>query len=158
MVNPGFHFATKEGSVIHWAIRRNCSVTPAQLMSVFLSLGGVSLVISLFFWFQGATLVMPFAAVELVALGCAFVMYAKHSTDGEYISLESGRLVVRVEYGGKLETAEFQRAWVKVAPLSDDSSLIELSGQGQSVKIGRYIRSELRPMLAKEIRSALGSA
>jgi uncharacterized membrane protein len=33
--------------------------------------------------------------------------------------------------------------------------LIELSGQGRSVQVGRHVRPELREQLAREIRSAL---
>jgi uncharacterized membrane protein len=33
--------------------------------------------------------------------------------------------------------------------------LIEVSGRGQSVQVGRFVRPELRPQLAQEIRTAL---
>ena len=65
------------------------------------------------------------------------------------------QLVVECENGGKLERAEFRREWVRVEPRSDDSSLIELSGQGRSINVGRFVRPELRPVLAQEIRMAL---
>ncbi|WP_293661901.1 DUF2244 domain-containing protein [Rhodoferax sp. OV413] len=158
MMNSTLRFATIEGNQVRWSLRRNCSVTPLQLMWVFLSLSGVSTGIGFFFWMQGATLVMPFAVLELLALGGAFWMYARHSTDGEHISLEDGRLVVKLECAGKFETAEFQKMWVRVEPVADDSSLIELSERGRTVRVGRYIRPELRPQLAREIRSALRAA
>jgi uncharacterized membrane protein len=44
---------------------------------------------------------------------------------------------------------------VRVEPKDDDRSLIELSGQGRRVQVGRFLRPELRPALAKEIRQAL---
>jgi uncharacterized membrane protein len=45
-----------------------------------------------------------------------------------------------------------------VEPAVDDRSLIEVSGQGQRVIVGRYVRPELRPVLAREIRRALREA
>jgi uncharacterized membrane protein len=39
-----------------------------------------------------------------------------------------------------------------------DGSLIEVSGQGLSVFVGRFVRPELRPVLAKEIRMAVRCA
>lgn len=111
-----------------------------------------------FFWFQGATLVFPLASLELIAVGLAFLIYARHSTDGERISLQEDRLFVELECAGKLERVEFQRGWVRVEPRADDSSLIELSERGKSIRVGRYIRPELRAQLAKEIRSALRAA
>lgn len=155
MTNLVFRFATVQGHHVYWLLRRNCSVTPLQLVWTYVSLCVVSLAIGSFFWFQGATLVMPFASLELIAVGFAFVVYARHSTDGERISLKDNQLVVEVECAGRLERTEFQRGWVRVEPRVDDSSLIELSERGRTIRVGRYIRPELRPQLAKEIRSAL---
>jgi len=107
------------------------------------------------FWWHGATLVLPFAWIELVAVGAAFVAYARHAADGERISLQGRQLVVELESAGRLERAEFDREWVRVEPSAADRSLIEVSGRGRSVNVGRYVRPELRPVLAQEIRRAL---
>ena len=160
-VSPKFRFATprlcgsEENADVQWLLKRNCSVTPSQLLGLFLSLSVVSLGIATFFWFQGATLVMPFAWAELLALGIAFSVYARHARDGEKIVLQGSRLVVELETAGRLERAEFNREWVRIEPKGGDGSLIEVSGQGQSVRVGRHLRPELRPALAREIRMAL---
>lgn len=156
--NPVFRFATVSGQSIHWFLKRNCSVSPAQLGWLYASLCAVSLTIGTFFWFQGAKLVLPFAWIELALVGVAFLAYARHATDGERISLEDGRLVVELENAGRLERAEFSREWVRVEPKAGDWSLIEVFGQGRSVEVGRYVRPELRPALAREIRMALRGA
>lgn len=153
-----FRFATVQGQSIQWALKRNCSVTPAQLGWFYASLCVVSLGIATAFWLKGATLVLPFAWLELAAVGLAFVAYARHATDGERISLQGPRLVVELENAGRLERAEFHRDWVRVEPRSDDRSLIEVSGRGRSVQVGRFVRPELRPVLAQEIRRALREA
>ncbi len=139
-------------------LRRNCSVTPQQLGWLYLSLCLVSVTIGVAFWYQGATLVLPFAWAELIAVGVAFAVYARHATDGETIRLGETELVVELENGGKLQRSEFRREWVRVEPGAADSSLIEVSAHGQKVKIGRFVRPELRPVLAREIRLALRSA
>lgn len=153
-----FRFATVQGQSIQWALKRNCSVTPAQLGWFYASLCVVSLGIATVFWLKGATLVLPFAWLELGLVGVAFVAYARHATDGERISLQGPRLVVELENAGRLERAEFHRDWVRVEPHSDDRSLIEVSGRGRSVQVGRFVRPELRPALAQEIRRALREA
>ena len=155
MSNPVFRFATVQGQNIIWLLQRNCSVTPSQLAWLYVSLCVVSLGIGLFFWWHGATLVLPFAWVELAAVGAAFVAYARHAADGERISLQGGQLVVELESAGRRERAEFDRHWVRVEPSAADRSLIEVSGRGRSVNVGRYVRPELRPALAQEIRRAL---
>jgi uncharacterized membrane protein len=156
--NPVFRFATVQGQNIHWFLKRNCSVTPAQLGWFYASLCVVSLGIATFFWFQGAVLILPFAGLELACIGIALLMYARHAGDGEKISLEGRQLVVELESAGHLHRAEFNRDWVRVEPGAGSRSLIELSGQGRSVSIGRYVRPELRPALAQEIRRALRGA
>ena len=158
MSNFVFRFATVSGQSIHWFLKRNCSVTPAQLGWLYASLCVVSLAIGGFFWFRGATLIMPFAGAELVLVGVAFLAYARHATDGEKISLEGAQLVVELENAGRLERAEFNRDWVRIEPKTGDRSLIEVSGQGRSVEVGRYVRPELRPALARELRMALRGA
>ena len=158
MSNPVFRFATVQGQNIHWFLKRNCSVTPAQLGWLYASLCVVSLGTAAVFWFQGAVLILPFAWAELAAVGAAFLAYARHAADGETISLRGRQLVVEVENAGRLERAEFNRDWVRVEPSAGDRSLIELSGQGRRVNVGRYLRPELRPVLAQEIRRALREA
>lgn len=125
---------------------------------MYLSLCIVSLGIASFFWVQGARLVMPFAWLEIVAVGIAFVMYGRHAADGERISLQGSRLVVELETAGRLERAEFDRSWVRVEPEAGNRSLILLSAQGRSVAVGRFVRPELRAALASEIRMALRAA
>lgn len=158
MSNPVFRFATVQGQNIHWFLQRNCSVSPAQLAWLYLSLCVLSLGIGTVFWWHGATLVLPFAWVELGAVGLAFVAYARHAADGERISLQGRQLVVELENAGRFERAEFDRDSVRVEPSSADRSLIEVSGRGRSVSVGRYVRPELRPALAQEIRRALRDA
>ena len=153
-----FRFATVSGQNIQWFLRRNCSVSPAQLGGLYLSLCVVSLGIGAMFWAQGAVLVMPFVWLELVAVGVAFWIFARHASDGERISLEGSRLVVELESGGRLQRAEFNRDWVRVEPKNGGRSLIQLSAQGRSVEVGRYVLPELRSALAREIRMALRQA
>jgi uncharacterized membrane protein len=156
--NPVFRFATVSGQTIHWFLKRNCSVTPSQLAFAYGLLCAVSLAVGSFFWFQGATLVLPFALLELTAVGVAFMVYARHATDGEKISLQGAQLVVELETSGRRVRSEFNRDWVRVEPQADDGSLIELSGQGRKVQVGRFVRPELRAVLAREIRTALRAA
>lgn len=150
-----YRFATVSGPGIYWLLKRNCSITPAQLGGLYASICVVSLGIGTFFWLQGAKLILPFAWLEVLAVGVAFWVYSRHATDGERIFLQDGRLVVELESAGRLQRAEFRREWVRVEPKTSDHSLIEVSGQGRCVEVGRYVRPDLRPILAREIRLAL---
>jgi uncharacterized membrane protein len=107
------------------------------------------------FWTQGAKMIMPFAWLELAVVGIAFLVYARHATDGEKLVLQGGQLLVELSHAGKISRAEFNREMVRVEPHIDDRSLIELSGQGRRIQIGRHVRPELRSHLARELRMAL---
>lgn len=118
----------------------------------------VSLGIGTGFWLLGATLVLPFAWLEVSLLGVALWFYSRHATDGERIFLMDRQLVVERETAGRLVRSEFNRDWVRVEPLAGDQSLILVSGQGQAVEVGRFVRPELRQALAREIRMVLRGA
>jgi uncharacterized membrane protein len=150
-----FQSATVQDVGMCWDFRRNRSVTPRQLATCFALLACVSLGIGLLFWLQGALFVLPFACLELLALGVAFVVYARHALDGERIWVEGGLLVVESERAGQTVRCEFQRAWVRIEPLVPATALIEICGQGQRVQVGHFVRNELRYRLAQELRRAV---
>lgn len=140
---------------VRWLLRRNCSITPRQMMSIYASICVLSLGIALMFWLRGAALVMPFAGLEVLAVGAALVLYSRHATDREDIRLQAGRLTVEHTSGRVTHRAEFAPAWVRVEPELGGGSLVELSGQGQCIAVGRFVRPEMRRQLADELRWAL---
>ena len=150
----GRETAAGGGSVL-WLLKRNCSIAPRQLLAFYASFCLLSLAIAGLFWLKGAVLVMPFAGVELLAVGAALLAYARHAADSETIRLLPGRLTVERVNGAQVEQVEFAPSWVRVEPESSDRSLIELSGQGRRIAVGRFVRPELRRELADELRWAL---
>ena len=144
-----------DGSV-QWLLRRNCSMSPTQLIAFYLSLSAWSLVIAFACWWRGATLVLPFAGIEIIAVGIALYVYARHAADRERLTLEPGRLTVECTIGLRTDQAAFAPGWVRIEPEHGDRSLIEVSGQGQRIAIGRFVRPEHRRALADELRVALG--
>lgn len=145
---------TAAGSV-QWDLRRNCSLTPKQMLGFYLGLSSVSLVIAGIFWWLGARLVMPFAWLEVVAVGAALVVHARHATDRESIQLQGDVLTVERACGPHTERCEFRTEWVRVESARNPGSLIELSERGRKVVVGRFVRPELRGQLAEEMRWAL---
>ena len=75
--------------------------------------------------------------------------------DGIDLTFEPGRLTVEFTLGRRTDHVEFAPAWVRVEPAHGERSLIELSGEGKRIAIGRFIRPELRRALADELRAAL---
>lgn len=124
-------------------------------MGFYLGLSGISLGIAGIFWWLGATLVMPFAWLEVLVVGGALLVHARHVTDRECIRLQGGVLTVERACGARTERCEFCTEWVKVESARRDGSLIELCERGRKMRVGRFVRPELRRQLADELRWVL---
>lgn len=144
--------------VLEWLLKRNCSISPRQLGSVYLSLCGVSLVIALFFLWHGAPFVMAFAGLELVLVGLALLVYARHAGDRELLRLAGRSLTVEQHIGTRVLRNNFTAEWLTVEPAAGQGSLVQLSGEGRTICVGRFLRPEMRPAFARELRQALRRA
>ena len=93
---PGLHasphrhlqFGSESGSAdgsVQWLLKRNCALAPRQLLTFYASLCAASLAIAGVFWSHGAVLVMPFAGIEMLGVGSALLLYARHAADSELI-------------------------------------------------------------------------
>lgn len=141
---------------VHWLHQRSNSIAPRQLLAFYVSLCVVSFGIAAGFWVLGARMVMSFAGIEMLAVGCALWVVARHAADSERIELRNDRLTVEHANGSHVQRVEFQPAWVRVEPCHGDRSLIELSGEGKRIAVGRFVQPEQRSQLASELRRALG--
>jgi uncharacterized membrane protein len=143
---------------LQWLLRRNCSITPRQLGGVYLSLCGVSALIAAFFFWQGAPYVMAFAGMELLLVGIALLAFARHVGDREVLTLAGRSLSVEQVNGSRIARNAFTAEWLTVEPVGDRGSLVQLSGEGRTVRVGRFLRPELRAAFARELRLALRRA
>lgn len=139
---------------LRWCFRRNCALTPRQCAWAFALAAAASLAVSSAFWALGAQLVLPFAVLETVALGWAFVWYARHATDREVLEWDGRRLLVECEQGGAVVRHELVRPGLRVVE-ADGGGLVELCAGPKVVRVGRHARPEQRRQLARELRRAL---
>lgn len=140
---------------LQWLQKRNCSLAPRQLGLFYLSLCCVSLLIGAFFFVQGAPFVLAFTGLELLAVGVALALYARHAGDRETLTLVGRQLRVEQCTGPRVQHTEFAADWLSVEPAGGQGSLVQLSGRGQQVRVGRFLRPELRSAFARELRQAL---
>lgn len=144
--------------VMQWLLRRNCSITPRQLGAFYASLCVVSLLISLFFFVQGAQLILAFAGIELLTVGIALVIFVRHVGDRELLTLVDRSLWIEQQFGSRISRTELAAEWVTVEPAAGQGSLVQIRGRGQTVRVGRHLRPELRSAFARELRLALRRA
>lgn len=146
---------TGGGQGIEWLLKRNCSITPQQLASVYASLCGVSCLIAGFFFWQGAPFVAAFAGLELLAVGAAMLVFARHAGDRETLTLIGRSLHVERCIGNRTFRTELAADWLTVEPAAGQGSLVQLRGRGARVQVGRFLRPELRSAFARELRDTL---
>lgn len=140
---------------LQWLMKRNCSVTPRQMLAFFASISLVSLGIATAFALHGAPYVLGFAALEMTVLGLALLVFARHAGDRETVILVGPALRVEQHSGARIACTEFAAEWLRVEPVAAQGSLLQLTGQGRSVRVGRFVRPEWRSVLAGELRRAL---
>ncbi|KVM11203.1 hypothetical protein WL05_29850 [Burkholderia ubonensis] len=138
-----------------WLMKRNCSMSPRQFVLFYASLAGFSLAIAAMLMWQGAWLVMPFTGVELLAVGVAFAIYARHAVDYERIRLFPHRLMIERMNAEQLTQIEFNPRWVRVEPGATPRDPIRLVSRGQTVVIGQHLAQYRRAQFADELRAAL---
>jgi uncharacterized membrane protein len=139
---------------MQWLLKPNCSMSPRQLGGVYLSLCVVAALISGFFYAQGAPWIAAFAGIELLALGAALLVFARHAGDRETLTLADGLLRVHSANGNRSTEHELPLQWLAIEPAAGQGSLVQLRGRGQQVRVGRFLRPEQRATLALELRQA----
>lgn len=138
-----------------WLIKRNCSVSPSQFVAFYASLAGFSLVIAMLLLWRGAWLVLPFTGIELLVVGVAFTIYARHAVDYERIRLFPHRLVIEQMSAEQLTQIEFNPHWVRVEPRESPRDPIRLVSRGQTVVVGQHLAQYRRAQFANELRVSL---
>ena len=145
-------------SSVRWVLARNRLSTPGQWLVFASVVGLLSVGIGRLFWLRSATTPTPFAWLDVIAVlaaGTALWVHARHAADHESIHLQPGRLTVEHVSASRIERVEFAPSWVRVEPERGDRSLVELTGEGRRIVVGRFVRPELRHQLADELRWAL---
>jgi uncharacterized membrane protein len=134
-------------------LKRNCSISPAGFACVCASLAVLALAIGAGFAAAGAWLVLPFAGLEALLLGAAFVLYARHAADYERIALRpGGGLTVEVAEGRRETRYEMDPRRLRVCL---DKGRVLLRGAQQELEIGRGLDAEARVRLVAGLQGRL---
>jgi uncharacterized membrane protein len=133
-------------------LKRNCSISPAGLAGVFVALAFVVMAIGAGFAAVGAWLVLPFAGLEVLLLGAAYLVYARGAADYERIVLQAGRLIVEVAQAQSTLRCEMEARRARVF-LEEDRVL--LRGAGNELELGRHLDAQTRARFAAELQRRL---
>jgi uncharacterized membrane protein len=127
-----------------WVFKKNCSFSPKQVGLFYLAQSTFSLLVAGGFLFQGIWQILPFTFLELFVLAIALLMYAKHATDYEEITLKRDELIIQTSYAGNCITRNWNPAWVRLNRMLTKNKLIELSYQNEKLELGQFIHASLR--------------
>ena len=117
---------------------------------MFAALAVLVLAIGAGFAAAGAWLVLPFAGLEVLLLGAAFVAHARHAADYEKIELQSGNLEVEVAQAERVARYQLENARVSM-----EEGRIVLRDARKELEVGRHIGAEARAELAAELEKKL---
>jgi uncharacterized membrane protein len=137
-------------------LKRNCSISPIQLAIIFILLGIISIAIGVIFYSLGATLILPFSFVEVIALITAYFYNALHANDYERLRVDNKNVYFESKFGLKYREENFLKSLARILP-SDHHHLINLSQGQRNIHFGKHIHTRLRSFLEIEIKQALQS-
>lgn len=135
-----------------WIFKRNCSFTPKQVGLFYLSQLGFALFVALFFYVRGIWIVLPFTIAVLFILAIALLIYARHATDFESISIDGSSVNIFIKDGLKQESYQWNLSWIKIHPELTNNGLICITYQGLECELGRYIHVSNRPAFLDELK------
>lgn len=138
------------GATFSRVLKRNCSMSPAELAAVFAALAVLVLAIGAGFAALGAWLVLPFAGLEVLLLAAAYVLYARRAADYEKIELDSGRLTVEIAQGARTTRYELKGARVAL----EEGRVVVRDGR-EEVEIGRHLGPQARAEFAADLQRKL---
>jgi len=138
----------------------NCSLKPAGAMLFFVSTCLFSLGFALFFVFKGFWPVLPFWALEMLALGFALRANLQRRAYTQTVTITDSEvcLVTRSRRGEAKQ--EFARHWAKVRlrspPRRHGTSQLTIESRGRTYEVGSFLTEEDRCQLAERLRYLVG--
>jgi uncharacterized membrane protein len=143
-------------SAKRWQMRRNCALTPKQLLQFYIVLVCLSLIVAAGFFLAGVWMIPIFTALELTAVTLGFLIYCRHALDSETIEIDGKCLLVKKFIGYRETIYEFNSQWAKIELPSQDAKTFHISQSGLRVELGQFIRHEQQLVLIRQIRPYLG--
>ena len=140
-------------------IMPNRAMPWSQLVWIYAVFAGFTLGIAAGFFARGFILILPFAGLELLALGGALYISARRGGVREVITISAE--TVRVETGRDQpeHCHEFKRPWARVVLRRSWNnrypSRLLIRSHGRAVEIGRFLNEGERLSLARQLRNMI---
>jgi uncharacterized membrane protein len=139
----------------------NASLSARQALGVMGLMATISLGIGMFFALQGLWPILPFAGLELAALGAALIVVLKRNRYREVLVFQEETIRVEIGMVGQGIAASFEvprsraRVLLENGPHRNSPSRLLLSDLGRRVEIGRCLTDEERERIAGRMRELI---
>jgi len=137
-------------------MRRNCALTPKQLLKFYIVLVCLSVTVGAGFLIAGVWVIPIFTVIELCAVTLGFLIYCRHALDSETIEIDGKRLIVKKFIGYKERVYEFNTQWAKIELPVEGSKIFHISQSHQRVELGQFLRPEQQLPMIASVRAHLG--
>lgn len=139
-----------------WQIRRNCALSPRQLLQFYIALVCLSFIVAIGFLLAGVWVIAIFTIIEISAVTIGFLIYCRHTLDSETIEINGKRLIVKKFIGYKEKIYEFNTQWAKIEASLENAKTFFITQSDLRVEIGQFIRQEQQLPLIAAVRRYLG--
>ncbi len=130
-----------------------------QLVCIYSIIASFTIGVALGFFFQGLTLVLPFAGLEVVALGVVLYISAWRGGVKEVINVTGEKIRIEIGHDSPERCYELKRVWAQVVlqrPWNNwYPSRLFIRSHGRQVEIGRFLNEAERQGLAKELQKII---
>lgn len=137
-------------------MRRNCALTPKQLLQFYIVLVCLSLIVATGFFLAGVWMIPIFTALEICAVTLGFLIYCRHALDSETIEIDGKRLIIKKFIGYRESVYEFNAQWAKIEPPLEGAKVFHISQSNLRVELGQFLRLEQQIPLIAAVRVHLG--
>jgi uncharacterized membrane protein len=127
--------------------RPNRSLSRAGRALFLASIFAVSMGIAAAFAAFGAWPILPFAGIEMLALGLAFLYLERRSGDYERLAVEGDLIVLERCEAGVTSRHEMNRLWARL--VEREGARLALRYGGRELEIGRFLDEAQRAALAR---------
>ncbi|WP_295996935.1 DUF2244 domain-containing protein [Rugamonas sp.] len=138
-----------------WLLRRHRALSPRQMALAYGVLCMVSLSVAGGFLLLGVWQILFFSALEMSAVGAAFLHYARHAADHDHLILSCGSLLVASRRGRVLRQLHLDPGATRVTSPATPRAPIVLSARGVRIEVGALATPARRLQTARELRAAL---
>ena len=132
-----------------------------HIMMIYLLMSGVTISIAFGFFTQGLTLILPFAGLELLALGVVLYISAWRSNIKEVVNVTEEKIRIEIGRNAPEKTYELDKAWAKVVLERSWNnwyhSRLLLRSHGRQFEIGKFLNEQERQCLEVELKKVINN-